>query len=217
VGKVRNEGMEELGEGRAEGGCGRDGRLRIATLVNGRAADPDRRCSCLNFGLQYLFEGGKACEKVGVHWGFSGKYGGEDAGLSRSGSTSQHPYTMTFSSKHWRQGFRIMLPVSKQLHENMQESRYLRAFYVLGGSVHDALIDSNCVRVMCIIANNLRTADDDAELDSPVNITASQREIRFVAISLPVLDSNGDAIITCHRNEGIPVYKYLKEISLVRA
>ena len=65
MGKVRNEGMEELGEGRAEGGCGRDGRLRIATLVNGRAADPDRRCSCLNFGLQYLFEGGKACEKVG--------------------------------------------------------------------------------------------------------------------------------------------------------
>ncbi len=86
------------------------------------------------------------------------------------------------------QGFRIMLPVSKQLHENMQESRCLRAFYVLGGSVHDALIDSNCVRVMCIIANNLRTADDDVELDSPVNITASQREICFVASSLAVFD-----------------------------
>jgi hypothetical protein len=114
------------------------------------------------------------------------------------------------------QGFRIMLPVTMQLHENMQGPRYLRGFYVLGGSLHDATIDNNCVRIICVIANKLRSADNDAELDSAVNYNANTRDIRFVAISLPVLDTNGACIITCERNDGVPVYKYLMERSLVR-
>ena len=35
------------------------------------------------------------------------------------------------------QGYKIMLPVSKHLHNSMQGLRYLRGFYILSGSLHD--------------------------------------------------------------------------------
>lgn len=72
------------------------------------------------------------------------------------------------------QGFRIMLPITKPLHEIMQGSRYLRGFYVLGGSLHDATIDSNCVSIICVMANKLQSADDDAGLDSAMNHTPTK-------------------------------------------
>ena len=60
-----------------------DRTTRSGTPLPWLALPVPRRCSCLNFGLQYFFEGAKACEKVGVHWvQYSGAYGGEGAGLS---------------------------------------------------------------------------------------------------------------------------------------
>jgi hypothetical protein len=113
------------------------------------------------------------------------------------------------------QGFKIMLPVTKDLHENMQGLRYIRGFYVLGGTLHHTPIHSNCVRIICIIAkqvNNKRNqVDDSAGADSVVNQPVDQKNSRFVAFSLPVLDENGACIITRDRNDGAPFYKYFRE------
>lgn len=113
------------------------------------------------------------------------------------------------------QGFKIMLPVTKELHKNMQGLRYLRGFYVLGGTLHHTPIHSNYVRIICIIdkqVNNRRNqVDDSAGPDSVVNQPVHQRNARFVAFSLPVLDENGACIITRDRNDGAPFYKYFRE------
>jgi hypothetical protein len=112
-----------------------------------------------------------------------------------------------------------MLPVTKELHDNMQGLRYLRGFYVLGGSLHNTVISNNCVRVICIIAkqvNNRRCeVDDNPGIDSVVNQPLDLKNTRFVAFSLPVLDENGACIITRDRNDDAPFYKYLRE-SLAR-
>jgi hypothetical protein len=49
-------------------------------------------------------------------------------------------------------------------------------------------------------------AEDRAE-EQPVD----QKNSRFVAFSLPVLDENGACIITCDSNDGAPFYKYFRE------
>lgn len=112
------------------------------------------------------------------------------------------------------QGYKVMLPVSSNLHHNMDRTLYLRAFYVLGGSFHDTPISANVVRLICIIANtvhNQRTAEDDeANADSLVNQHVDPKNTRLVAFSLPVLQSNGTSIITRDREEGAPFYKYLR-------
>ena len=97
----------------------------------------------------------------------------------------------------------------------MQGERYLRGFYVLGGSLHDTTINCNHVRIICIIAkqvNNKRNqVDDSAGPDSVVNQPVDQKNSRFVAFSLPLLEDNGACIITRDRNDDVPFYKYLRE------
>jgi hypothetical protein len=120
------------------------------------------------------------------------------------------------------QGFRIMLPVSEELHTNMQGPRLLRAFYVLGGSVHDKNIDVNTVRLICIIANKKSvpgkqtTQDDNADTDSIVNQEIEQQHTRMIAISLPILDTDRGAVFSYKRDESLPFYKYFKERLLTR-
>jgi hypothetical protein len=113
------------------------------------------------------------------------------------------------------QGFKIMLPVTTELHYNMQGLRYLRGFYVLGGSLHNTPIKSNYVRIICIIAkqdhNRRNKVDDSAGADSVVNQPVDQKHSRFVAFSLPVLDEEGACIVTRDRNDDAPFYKYLRE------
>lgn len=121
-----------------------------------------------------------------------------------------------------KQGLEIMLPVSEQLHTHMQGARLVRAFYVLGGSVHDQNIESNTVRLICIIANKKSTPgkkatqDDNPDLDSIVNQQIDQHDTRMVAISLPIMDKDWTVVVSCHRDESLPVYKYFKERSLTR-
>jgi hypothetical protein len=67
----------------------------------------------------------------------------------------------------------MMLPVSQKVHENMpaQHLRYLRAFYTLGGSLHDQPIELNQVRVICAMATRnclpgrKATTDDHADAE----------------------------------------------------
>jgi hypothetical protein len=129
-------------------------------------------------------------------------------------NVTQHVYEMLQQQAH-EQGFGIMLPVTKQLHDNMQGLRYLRCFYVLVGSLHNTTIEGNFVRIICVIANqvhNKRTLeDDDAGHDSAVNQHVDQKKTRYVVFSLPVLEHNGAYIITRDRNNDIPFYKYLRE------
>ena len=121
------------------------------------------------------------------------------------------------------QGPSLMLPVSHHLHASMPEhnSRYLRAFYTLGGSLHDQPIDNNQVRVICVIATKncmpgkKATADDHATADSRVNQNISAENTRFVAISLPVL-VDGAPVLHHSRDPALPFYKYLKENAAAR-
>jgi hypothetical protein len=122
-----------------------------------------------------------------------------------------------------QQGFNIMLPISEELHTNMQGPRLLRAVYVLGGSVHDQRISVKTVRLICIITNKKSVPgkktshDDDAGIDSIVNQQLKHHETRMIAISLPILDSDKVAVINCHRDESLPFYKFLKKRALPRA
>lgn len=112
------------------------------------------------------------------------------------------------------QGYTVKLPVSANLHENMQGLRYLRAFYVLGGSMHDTPINTNVVRLICTVSNTVHNQkaveDDDANADSAVNKQLHSKNIRLVAFSLPVLESDGACILTRDRDSGAFFYKYLR-------
>lgn len=118
------------------------------------------------------------------------------------------------------QGFCIMLPITKCLHENMIGCRFLRGFYVLGGSLHTEPIHRNLVRIIFIIAKQTKgekiSLDDHAGLDSAVNKHSEQKNTRMVAVSLPMLDDTGACLITCDRDEKMPFYIYLSERSLTR-
>ena len=106
-----------------------------------------------------------------------------------------------------------MLPVSEHLHHNMQGLRYLRGFYVLGGSYHDVPISSNVVRIICVVAHALfqrLTHDDEANADSHVNQHVNSKNTRLIAFSLPVVESDGACLITRDCDSGAPLYKYLK-------
>jgi hypothetical protein len=122
-----------------------------------------------------------------------------------------------------QQGLDIMLPVSQELHAHMEGARVVRAFYVLGGSVHDQGIESNTVRLICIIANKKSnpgkktTQDDHPDMDSIVNQQLDQHNTRMIAISLPIINKDGTAVVSFHRDESLPVYMYFKERSLARA
>jgi len=115
------------------------------------------------------------------------------------------------------QGLDVMLPLSKELHENMHAKRLVRAFYVLGGSVHDQDIEKNTIRLMCIIASkksvpgNKATHDDNAGMDSVVNQQINQHDTRMVSISLPILNRDKTPIISCERDKNLPFYKFFKE------
>jgi hypothetical protein len=125
-----------------------------------------------------------------------------------------HVYDVIQQQAH-DQGFSIMLPVTTQLHDDMQGLRYLRGFYVLGGSLHNSAINNNFVRIICIIANqvhNKRTpVDNNARHDSPVNQPVDKKNRRLVAFSLPLLEETGASLITRNRNDTVPFYKYLRE------
>ena len=116
------------------------------------------------------------------------------------------------------QGYRIMLPVTKHLHNSMQGLRYLRGFYVLSGSLHDLAIENNHVRIICVIKHNTAAKriieDDNAGPESPVNAHTNIKNTRLVAFTLPVLENGPSqifSVITHHRNEGAPFYKYLSD------
>jgi len=121
------------------------------------------------------------------------------------------------------QGSSLMLPVSQALHNGMpaELSRYLRAFYVLGGSVHDQQLADNQVSLVCVIASKnsgpgkKTTADDAADALSRVNQSISVDNTRFVAISLPIL-LHGAAVFDHTRDPALPFYKYLKEKPVAR-
>lgn len=121
------------------------------------------------------------------------------------------------------QGSSLMLPVSQALHNGMpaELSRYLRAFYVLGGSVHDQQLADNQVSLVCVIASKnsvpgkKTTADDAADALSRVNQNISVDNTRFVAISLPIL-LHGAAVFDHTRDPALPFYKYLKEKPVAR-
>ena len=116
------------------------------------------------------------------------------------------------------QGPSMMLPVSQKVHENMpaQHSRYLRAFYTLGGSLHDQPIELNQVRVICAMATRnclpgrKATTDDHADPESRVNQNISAENTRFVAVCLPIL-LDGQPVLDYARDPALPFYKYLKE------
>ena len=119
------------------------------------------------------------------------------------------------------QGYRIMLPVTKHLHNSMQGLRYLRGFYVLSGSLHDLAIENNHVRIICVIKHNTAAKriieDDNAGPESPVNAHTNIKNTRLVAFTLPVLENGPSqifSVITHHRNEAAPFYKYLSDALL---
>jgi hypothetical protein len=121
------------------------------------------------------------------------------------------------------QGYKIMLPVTKHLHNSMQGLCYLRGFYILSGSLHDIAIDNNHVRIICVIKHNTWAKriieDDNAGAESLVNTHTNIKNTRLVAFTLPVLQQIVTAdgkhlispIIVRHRNQGAPFYKYLSE------
>lgn len=121
------------------------------------------------------------------------------------------------------QGLSLMLPVSETLHNSMPaaHSRYLRAFYTLGGSLHDQPLEHNQVRVICVMATKnsvpgkKTTADDSADAHSRVNQSINADNTRFVAVSLPIL-LHGLAVFDHTRDPAVPFYKYLKEKPLAR-
>ena len=102
-------------------------------------------------------------------------------------------YTLLQQQVH-AQGYKVMLLVSSNLHNNMQGWRHLRGFYVFGGSCHDTPISTNVVRLICIIANTMHNQspeeDDEADADSPVNQHLNSKNTRLVALSLLVLEND---------------------------
>jgi hypothetical protein len=90
------------------------------------------------------------------------------------------------------QGSSLMLPVSQALHNSMpaKHSRYLRAFYTLGCSVHDQPLAHNQVSLVCVMASKTSvpgkktTADDAADALSRVNQNISVDNTRFVAMRI---------------------------------
>jgi len=118
------------------------------------------------------------------------------------------------------QGPSLMLPVSQNMHENMpaKHSRYLRAFYTLGGSMHDQPIELNQLRVICAIATKTSVPgkkaafDDHADAEARVNQNISAENTRFVALCIPIL-LDGQPVLDYARDPALPFYKYLKECS----
>jgi hypothetical protein len=117
------------------------------------------------------------------------------------------------------QGYKIMLPVTKHLHNFMQGLRYLRGFYVLSGSLHDMAIENNHVRIICVIKHNTSSKrileDDNPGAESLVNAHTNIKNTRLIAFTLPVLEHNGaeiSSVFTRNRNQGAPFYKYLSDV-----
>jgi hypothetical protein len=120
-------------------------------------------------------------------------------------------------SQAHEQGYEVMLPITQELHNSMHGLRFLRGFYILGGSLHDSPISDNTVRVICIIAKQgvykRNLVDDNAGIDSPVNYTVPSKDLRFVAFTLPIKENNGSCIITRDRDDKTPFYKYLRALN----
>ena len=131
------------------------------------------------------------------------------------------PIYQSMQQQAIEQGYKIMLPVSKHLHNCMlhnsvQAPRYLRGFYVLSGSLHDVPIENNHVRIICVIKHMKRLIEDDnAGAQSLVNAHTNIKNTRLIAFTLPVLiksthnESQIISVITRHRNAAAPFYKYL--------
>jgi hypothetical protein len=117
------------------------------------------------------------------------------------------------------QGLKVMLPVSAGLHSDMpeQHSCYLRCFYVLGGSLHDRPVAANSVTAICIIASRRsipgkkNSFDDRASEASRVNQNITAENMRFVAISTPILHEDSSPFLDFSRDPALPFYNYLKE------
>ena len=122
-------------------------------------------------------------------------------------------------SQAQQQGFKVMLPVSAALHDDMpeQHSCYLRCFYVLGGSLHASPVEANSVTAICTIASRRsipgkkNAFDDRASEASRVNQNISTENMRFVAISLPILHEDSSPLLDFSRDPALPFYNYLKE------
>jgi hypothetical protein len=122
-------------------------------------------------------------------------------------------------SQAQQQGFKVMLPVSAALHDDMpeQHSCYLRCFYVLGGSLHASPVEANSVTAICTIASRRsipgkkNAFDDRASEASRVNQNISTENMRFVAISLPILHEDSSPLLDFSRDPALSFYNYLKE------
>jgi hypothetical protein len=111
-------------------------------------------------------------------------------------------------SQAQQQGFKVMLPVSAALHDNMpeQHSCYLRYFYVLGCSLHTSPVEANSVTSICTIASRRsipgkkNAFEDRASEASHVNQNISTENMHFVAISLPILHEDSSPLIDFSRD-----------------
>jgi hypothetical protein len=128
---------------------------------------------------------------------------------------------------------RVMLPVSQELHDRMLANvesttsssdcaRYLRCFYVLGGSAHDLDFYHNSVQLIIILAKKnavmgkKNAHDDNADKDSLVNQHIDSKHYDLIPLTLPLdgdndFDDQGAAHLCYYRDPSLPFYKYLKQ------
>jgi len=130
-----------------------------------------------------------------------------------------------------KQQLKIKLPVFAQVHEAMQYqgddaeammraeeacARYLRCFYVLGGSNHSADFIDNTIHVMLILANrnspigHKDAQDDAADLDSFVNQHIDAQQYSLIRLPLAFREHDPHACLFYEREADLPFYKYMK-------
>ena len=130
-----------------------------------------------------------------------------------------------------KQQLKIKLPVSAQVHEAMRYegedvevmmraeqacARYLRCFYVLGGSSHSADFIDNAIHVMLILANrnspigHKGVQDDTANMDSFVNQHIDAQQYSLIRLPLAFREHDPHACLFYERDAVLPFYKYVK-------
>jgi len=119
------------------------------------------------------------------------------------------------------QVMKIMLPVSSQLHEQMQEcgeacQRYLRCFYVLGGSHGDKHFIENSIALFITIAGkgspmgHKTSQDDTANYESLVNQHIDTQQCQFLRFRLSFEEHDANEVLSIQKDDSLPFYKYMK-------
>ena len=118
-----------------------------------------------------------------------------------------------------------MLPISKSLHTQMQQgdiegevacARFLRCFYVLGGSKNTGGFHNNSIHVFIALAHknspigHKSTQDDDARINSLVNQHIDTQQYSLLNIVLDFSVHDPQTCLHYNRDAALPFYKYLK-------